>query len=151
MKCKKCGKEKQIDDFPKHKQCRAGVINTCKNCQKEYLKQWKKKNPDKIKKYNKTRNETGIGRKCLREWQKKNKDKIKQNLSRPEVRLKHLARLTLNNSIKLGKTKRMFCEICGEEKSEAHHEDYNKPLEVMWLCNKHHRELHKLKEIICPR
>ena len=25
---------------------------------------------------------------------------------------------------------------------EAHHEDYAKPLEVVWLCGRHHRQLH---------
>lgn len=40
---------------------------------------------------------------------------------------------------------RQPCEICGA-KAEAHHEDYNKPLEVRWLCFKHHREWHKTHE-----
>jgi hypothetical protein len=35
-----------------------------------------------------------------------------------------------------------LCEICGK-KAEAHHDDYGKPLEVRWLCFKHHREWHK--------
>lgn len=34
------------------------------------------------------------------------------------------------------------CVICGNEKSEAHHEDYSKPLDIMWLCKKHHYEHH---------
>jgi len=34
------------------------------------------------------------------------------------------------------------CEVCGEENSEAHHLDYNDPLNVLWLCKKHHREWH---------
>ena len=40
-----------------------------------------------------------------------------------------------------GKLKRKSCEECGE-KGEAHHIDYSKPLEVMWLCRKHHRQWH---------
>src|SRR3990167_3093473 len=30
------------------------------------------------------------------------------------------------------------CNACGG-KAEAHHNDYDKPLEVVWLCRKHHR------------
>ena len=30
------------------------------------------------------------------------------------------------------------CSACGA-KAEAHHNDYDKPLEVVWLCRKHHR------------
>jgi len=32
----------------------------------------------------------------------------------------------------------MPCEICGCEKSEAHHDDYSRPLDVRWLCRVHH-------------
>lgn len=45
-------------------------------------------------------------------------------------------------AIKKGILKRLPCEICGEF-GEAHHEDYNKPLEVRWLCRTHHMEAHR--------
>lgn len=43
------------------------------------------------------------------------------------------------------------CEVCGEtglmadgrNKVQAHHDDYNKPLDVRWLCQEHHHEWHK--------
>ena len=35
------------------------------------------------------------------------------------------------------------CEICGTIKSQGHHEDYTKPLEVRWLCSKHHGLRHR--------
>jgi ribosomal protein S27AE len=39
------------------------------------------------------------------------------------------------------------CIRCGNEKSLAHHEDYDKPLDVMWLCQPCHKQRHKeLKE-----
>ncbi len=31
---------------------------------------------------------------------------------------------------------------CGEP-GEAHHPDYGKPLNVIWLCRKHHAEIHR--------
>jgi hypothetical protein len=34
------------------------------------------------------------------------------------------------------------CEVCGSIEVQAHHDDYAKPLNVRWLCFKHHRELH---------
>ncbi len=36
------------------------------------------------------------------------------------------------------------CEKCGAS-AEAHHDDYSKPLEVRWLCRRHHREHHLLE------
>lgn len=32
------------------------------------------------------------------------------------------------------------CNVCGDQKSEIHHRDYSKPLEVEWLCRNHHME-----------
>lgn len=34
------------------------------------------------------------------------------------------------------------CEVCGAEQTDAHHDDYAKPLEVRWLCRAHHRQWH---------
>ena len=37
------------------------------------------------------------------------------------------------------------CVICGSTINvHGHHEDYNQPLCVVWMCQKHHREYHAL-------
>lgn len=64
------------------------------------------------------------------------------------VRKKVKARCDLNHAVRDGKVSKEPCKICGSNKSEAHHQDYNKPLEVIWLCFNHHREFHKNPELL---
>jgi ribosomal protein S27AE len=45
-------------------------------------------------------------------------------------------------AISRGKLVKEKCEVCGAEKTQAHHDDYNKPLEIRWLCKKCHTEWH---------
>ena len=61
-------------------------------------------------------------------------------------KIKRLARATLQKAIKEGTVVRKPCTVCGNEKSEGHHEDYNKPLEVIWLCSECHLKIHKKSE-----
>lgn len=56
---------------------------------------------------------------------------------------KHRARNIVYQALKYGSMVRQPCEVCGEAKVEAHHEDYSKPRDVKWLCRKHHMERHK--------
>ena len=60
-----------------------------------------------------------------------NRDKTKYN-----------ARCLVRTRIKRGLLQRLPCEVCGEAKAQAHHDDYSKPLDVRWLCPKHHKEVH---------
>ena len=54
----------------------------------------------------------------------------------------HAARRKVHSAIKAGRLAREPCEVCGSSVVHAHHDDYNKPLDVRWLCPKHHREHH---------
>lgn len=53
------------------------------------------------------------------------------------------ARSYLNVYMKRGKIVQGVCEVCGDPNTQAHHDDYSKPLDVRWLCIVHHREHHK--------
>lgn len=71
-----------------------------------------------------------------------------------EERLKRRkAREVLNHALRDGKVYGPLpCEICfNTHDIEAHHGDYDKPLEVRWLCFKHHREVHENPELLEPR
>ena len=62
-------------------------------------------------------------------------------LSRQETESRRNARSMANHAIRDGKIVPQLCEVCGN-KAEAHHDDYSKPLNVRWLCFKHHRQWH---------
>jgi hypothetical protein len=65
-------------------------------------------------------------------------------------------RIIVSKAIARGRLIRKPCEICrdnskqkdGRSAIQAHHDDYNKPLEVRWLCDPCHREWHRTHEPI---
>lgn len=60
-----------------------------------------------------------------------------------ESKIKALARQKSRNYFKRGKILKTPCNFCGDKKTEMHHEDYSKPLDVMWLCKSCHLKIHK--------
>ena len=59
----------------------------------------------------------------------------------PEKRLAH--RLVRRAKAR-GAIQPQPCERCGQtEGVHGHHEDYNKPLAVTWLCPLHHKQRHR--------
>jgi ribosomal protein S27AE len=57
---------------------------------------------------------------------------------------RYIARWKLRAAVRFGKiVKPKSCSQCGKETSVVgHHDDYEKPLIVRWLCRKCHTELH---------
>lgn len=105
-------------------------------------------------------------RKCMRrflklQWQKRNrilinagKARLRKNIKIEVIfdrkvtwHIKDLARKKLKYALKTGKLKKKSCKKCGSKLSEGHHPDYSKPLSVVWLCRKHHREVHNVLEV----
>lgn len=46
-------------------------------------------------------------------------------------------------AVKSGELIRQPCQVCGYDKAIAHHDDYDKPLIVRWLCRSHHGLWHR--------
>lgn len=57
------------------------------------------------------------------------------------------ARSMISYAIKTGKIKPLLCFVCGDL-AEAHHPDYSRPLDVVWLCKTHHKDAHLIKDNI---
>ncbi len=84
------------------------------------------------------------GRKVLAVFNRPNGEAINKTEAeyKKEYKLKYperyIARRKISDAIKSGKLEKKACSVCGCIKAEAHHEDYSKPMEVIWLCRKHH-------------
>lgn len=63
-------------------------------------------------------------------------------------RLQPSAVAAFNKALRAGGLVRQPCVICGEPKSHGHHEDYARPLDVVWLCAIHHRWRHTYGETV---
>lgn len=75
----------------------------------------------------------------MREWRK-------THPLTPEQRFKDNARSYAQTYKKRGKLVKCPCENCGSPRSQMHHENYNNPLDVVWLCRPCHMTLHKLEK-----
>lgn len=62
----------------------------------------------------------------------------------PEAKKRANARAYAKVYLRRGKLIKQPCIVCGDEDSQMHHADYDKPLDVIWYCRKHHLEHHEL-------
>ena len=128
-----------------------GHVNKCKECNKKDVIENRLKNLDYYVEYDKLRANLPHRIKARKEYQKTQiyKEKVKiynknWQYKNPEKRAAHII---LNNRLREGKIKKKNCELCGSRKSQAHHKDYSKPLDVRWLCPKCHAFRHKTIEL----
>lgn len=107
----------------------------------EYYKLWREVNAEKSREYHRTYDSKMYKLKPDRErarrkrYQEKYPHRIKAN------------RL-LNQAVKLGTIIKQSCETCGSPKAVAHHSDYTRPLDVLWLCDLHHKQWHRENQVI---
>jgi hypothetical protein len=66
----------------------------------------------------------------VKKWRIKNPEKVK-------------AQRIVFVEIRAGRLKSQPCDVCGLFPTESHHENYSEPLNIRWLCKKHHREADK--------
>jgi hypothetical protein len=144
--CISCGKTKKIDDFYKHNQMRDGHLNKCIDCVVEYQRERRVKNLDKIRAYDRNRK----NKKDRTDMQKLRKEQLK--IQNPDLyaekerdrtkkyRDKHKEKyrahyLVAKYVLKGILVNPRLCQKCGSKgRVEAHHDDYSKPLDVLWLC-----------------
>jgi hypothetical protein len=132
--CFKCKAVKPLTEFYKHQAMGDGHLNKCKECAKNDALKHRIENIEKIRAYDRVRaklsHRIALNTQVTRAWREE--DKRRQS-----------AHYAVRKAILNGMLKKFSCERCGNEKSLAHHEDYDKPLEVVWLCQPCHKKRHK--------
>ena len=63
---------------------------------------------------------------------------------------KYTAHLAVRRALVSGTLEKQGCEVCGSETVDAHHDRYDEPLNVRWLCRRHHVRLHHYGEDMFP-
>lgn len=141
MRCKSCGLEKAPSLFYVSNKSR------CKDCIKARVKANRKENIEHYREFDRKRANNPERVQARRDYlltdagkQSKRKSAIKYIESNPKKRTVHVI---TGNAIRDKKIIKQPCLVCDtDEDIVAHHCDYNKPLDVMWLCSKHHTEWH---------
>lgn len=139
--CPKCTVSKPLADFYANKLRPDGRNSWCKECSVLDGRRYRALNRESIQAKDKARN--------LLDKRKAQRAAIKAKAKfHPE---KAAAQNMVLTAIKNGYlTRPTTCSIpgCSEKKPDAHHPDYSKPLEVIWLCRTHHQQLHNpIREI----
>lgn len=123
--CTKCKVNKPLNEFYKNKANNDGLSYLCKECKKAYMNKYSKINkqpkPDK-------------------------KEKDKNNKLYRKLKLKLIkinAHIKVRRAVRVGlMTKTIYCQHCHALKPlRSHHEDYSKPLDVIWLCEDCYKKL----------
>ncbi len=93
---------------------------------------WKRKNKNRISEYNKKYHIEHYYTDYKREYKESNREKV-------------IARTAVMHAKKCGELIQRPCVSCSNPNSEAHHEDYSKPLDVIWLCSACHGRQHSIR------
>lgn len=134
-KCCKCGRLLEINNFYKHKEMADGYLNTCKECHNTQNRLCREQNYEHYKNYEKGRMHTNKRKELVKKYVKK-------------YRQAHPGRSAIysavNTAIKKGQLiKPSSCSMCGTfTKLVAHHIDYSKPLNVIFICQRCHKKTH---------
>lgn len=148
--CKTCETEKELSEFYVHKRMADGHLNICKECVKQRIAKHRAENIDRIREYDKKRGNLEHRVLARKQYSKTDAGKLakqrgmrKYNKQHP---LRYASHIIIGNAVRDGLLhKPNTCSECESTKNiEGHHDDYTKPMDVRWLCEKCHKQWHRL-------
>jgi len=137
-KCRSCGQSLPPTMFYVNKSKADGLGTECRDCHKAWRKlhyRTHKEQTDATVKRWRT-NHPEVYRAVMRAGSRRHNEKVK-SLGLWDVYGK------VQSAVRCGLLTPQPCVVCGSPDVVAHHEDYSKPLDVIWYCIKHHNELHR--------
>ena len=137
--CFKCKTVKPLTEFYKHSAMGDGHLGKCKECTKNDVNKHRSENLEKIRKYDRDRSKNPerikLAQEITKKWRQEDHRRMKSHNA-------------VARALKKGQIVKMNCVICGSDKSMAHHESYDRPLDVVWYCQIHHKARHKEMAIL---
>lgn len=146
LTCSICGEAKAESNY--YGCCRA----TCKDCYKARVRAYRAANIERIREYDRNRPnapQRADAHSRRYEWDKMDAEKKAKVLATKSAwternQHKRAAQLIVQKAIRAKKLSPKPCERCGFALGvHGHHEDYSKPLDVIWLCKKCHGQRHR--------
>ena len=137
-RCTGCNIEKPISEFCLRRIARDGLQYDCKECSKRKSRAYRIANAEHCKAHDRARANLPHVIEAKRLGYKKYGPKYK---SRFPERIKAMS--MVNNALSSGRLQKQPCWICGAT-AQAHHPDYSRPMDVVWLCATHHRQAHNI-------
>ena len=146
-RCFRCLKVKPMNEFYRHRFMADGHLGKCKPCTRSDVRANRALRAEQYKQFerNRANRPDRVAARLAYRATERGKSAVRRSnantVSRyPRLRAAHVA---TGNAIRDGRLTKGPCEICGDKRSQAHHDDYSKPLAVRWLCARHHRAWHK--------
>lgn len=152
--CRVCGERLPIVEFYKNPMAADGHFAECRRCWIAISGEYSRTSKGRAVSRESTRRyrSTEYGRERQRAYHKawlkteagrrhRARRQRRYDAANPEKRAAHGA---VKRALKRGDMHRQPCRECGTIANvHAHHEDYSRPLDVVWLCRKHHMERHQ--------
>jgi hypothetical protein len=138
-RCYDCGQEKPLSDFYKNASKPDGLTPACKECHRAWRKDHYRRNAESVSASNRAWDSAHPD--LMRSYSAKSQRK--RYATKKHTGIFHVYHL-VSRAVKAGILTPEPCRICGGRDVEAHHEDYQKPLDVLWYCRRHHARLHAI-------
>lgn len=142
MICKHCNTDKPENAFYTSNKAK------CKDCIKATVNQHKQANLERVRAYDRMRGSMPHRVAARAKYHTTPAYAESHEAASKRWAAKHPERkhavYQVNNAVRDGRLTKDPCHICGDLKVEGHHPDYDRPLDVVWLCTTHHKQTHAL-------